>query len=76
MAGCEEVHALLVCLRFLGPAPTTIAADLNYGLIFFRIGADIGFENITMVKVKSHLSRVAALARDIPFWTWAGNREA
>eukprot|EP00959_Pyramimonas_sp_CCMP1952_P353798 7412593-Pyramimonas_sp.AAC.1 len=29
MAGCEEVYALLVALRFLGPTVTTIATDCN-----------------------------------------------
>eukprot|EP00959_Pyramimonas_sp_CCMP1952_P328531 6877865-Pyramimonas_sp.AAC.1 len=97
MAGCGEVFALLVALRFLGPTVTTIATDCKMVLDIWskgplqdlsdvcfselwvdmiRIVTDTGLGNLSMVKVKSHLSRAAALSRGIPCWAWAGNREA
>eukprot|EP00959_Pyramimonas_sp_CCMP1952_P183733 3841891-Pyramimonas_sp.AAC.1 len=37
---------------------------------------DIGWGNIQLRKIKSHLSHGDAVARNFPFCAWRGNREA
>ena len=42
----------------------------------FDKGEDLGRENITLIKIKSHLSLTRALERGHPIWAWKGNKEA
>eukprot|EP00959_Pyramimonas_sp_CCMP1952_P250461 5234967-Pyramimonas_sp.AAC.1 len=37
---------------------------------------DIGWSNIQLCKIKSHLSYGEAVSRNVPFYAWRGNREA
>eukprot|EP00959_Pyramimonas_sp_CCMP1952_P107457 2246680-Pyramimonas_sp.AAC.1 len=42
----------------------------------FQTAQDYGIENITLRKVRSHLSLTKALEVGMPIWAWKGNNEA
>ena len=59
--------------------PAQCLDDLAYSELWeqiFTLAEDYGYENITLLKVRSHLSLMKACESGIPIWAWRGNKEA